>query len=73
MSYHSKTATIVKTKPHIKILMDDPDNRILECALKTKADYIVTGDKHLLSLKNFEGISLISLSDFDEMIKQMNQ
>jgi len=73
LSYHSKTATIVKTKPHIKILMDDPDNRILECALKTKADYIVTGDKHLLSLKNFEGISLISLSDFDEMIKQMNQ
>ncbi|MBI5605407.1 MAG: putative toxin-antitoxin system toxin component, PIN family [Deltaproteobacteria bacterium] len=64
----SKTATIVKTKPHIKVLTDDPDNRILECALKTKADHIVSGDKHLLSLKAFKGISILSLSDFVRMI-----
>ena len=72
LKFISKTATIVKTKPHIKVLMDDPDNRILECVLKTKADYIVTGDKHLLSLKTFEEISVFSLSDFIRMIDQMN-
>jgi uncharacterized protein len=72
LKFISKTATIIKTRPHIKILTDDPDNRILECALKTKADTIVTGDKHLLALKTFEGISILSLSDFVGMINRMN-
>lgn len=72
LKFISKTATIVKTRPHIKVLTDDPDNRILECALKAGADYIVTGDKHLLSLKTFEGISILSLSDFVGMINRMH-
>jgi uncharacterized protein len=69
----SKVALVVKTKPHIRVLKDDPDNRILECALTTKADYIVSGDKHLLSLKSFEKISILSLSDFVRMINFSDQ
>ena len=33
------------------ITQDDPDNRILECALKAGAEYIITGDHHLLNLQ----------------------
>jgi len=66
----SKVATIIKTKPHIHLLADDPDNRILECAMAVKADFIVTGDKHLLSLKHFQNIRILKLSDFLEVLKK---
>jgi len=43
---------------------DEPDNRILECALAAKADVIVTGDQHLLKLKRFPGILVASPREF---------
>jgi putative PIN family toxin of toxin-antitoxin system len=62
-------ASVVKTRPHVHILADEPDNRILECAVAAKADMIVTGDKHLLSLKQFKTISIITLAQFLELLK----
>jgi putative PIN family toxin of toxin-antitoxin system len=64
----SKVATVIKTRPHFHVLDDDPDNRILECAIAVKADFIATGDKHLLSLKHFQNISILKLSDFLEVL-----
>jgi len=46
------------------IKADPDDNRILECAVEAKADAIVTGDAHLLKLKTFRGISIMSPADF---------
>ena len=44
---------------------DEPDNRVLECAVTAKAEFVVSGDKrHLLPLKVFEGIRILSPSDF---------
>lgn len=41
------------------------DNKILEAAQETKADYIISGDKkHLLSLKQFKDIKIISAKQF---------
>lgn len=57
-------AVIVKPQSHLHLLSDDPDNRILECAEEAKADFIVTGDKHLLSLKHFKSTDIITLSNF---------
>ena len=35
----------------IDIIKNDPDdNIILACALKARADYIVSGDKHLIQI-----------------------
>ena len=65
----SKVATVIKTQPHLHLLADDPDNRILECAMAVKADFIVTGDKHLLSLKKSQNISIVKLSDFLEVLE----
>lgn len=59
-----KVATVVRTKPHLHLLVDEPDNRVLECAEVAGADFIVTGDKHLLSLQYFQDSSIIRLSDF---------
>lgn len=60
----SRTATIVRPLRKITVLRDLPDNRILECAVTAQADLVVTGDNHLLKLKEFEGIPILRLADF---------
>ena len=62
----ASVAVITKPPSHVHLLPDEPDNRVLECAEEAKADFIVTGDKHLLSLKHFKSTSIITLSDFIE-------
>ena len=49
------------------VAADPDDNRILECAHASKSEYIVTGDKDLLRLREFEGIQIITLADFLEL------
>jgi uncharacterized protein len=62
--YLSDLAIMVRTTRRIRVLKDEPDNRILECAVAGGADLIVTGDKAMLRLKQFEGIKILSLKEF---------
>lgn len=55
---------VVKPSRKIHALKDMADNKILECAINGKADVIVTGDKEMLKLREFEGIKIISLSEY---------
>jgi len=49
----------------------DDDNRILECALEGKAEYIISGDKrHLLPLGEYEGIRILSPDEFLRLIRK---
>jgi uncharacterized protein len=51
---------VVDPASRIDIVRSDPDdNRILECALEAKADFLVTGDRHLLEIETFRGIEII--------------
>lgn len=60
-----KAAEFVKTKKKLDIVKEDPeDNKVLECALFGKADYIVTGDKHLLKLCKFNNIKILTPIEF---------
>jgi len=63
-------ATVLKTTPCLKVLSDDADNRILECALKAGADFLVTGDKHLLKLRNYGNFEIIKLANFLRILQQ---
>jgi len=58
---------IIATRQRLTLLKDDPDNRILECAVAGRADLIVTGDRELLDLKQFEGIRIVSLRSYLDM------
>jgi len=60
----SRVATVMKPSIKIKLLNDETDNRILECAKASNANLIVTGDKHLLSLKEFDGIGITRIAGF---------
>ncbi len=59
-------AEIVEVSLHIKaISYPDEDNRVLECAVDGKADFIVTRDtRHILPLKEYGGIKVLSPSEF---------
>lgn len=55
----------VKINKQLIVVQDDPDdNKFIECALECKADYIVSGDRHLLNLKEYEGMKIINASEF---------
>ena len=60
----TEMSEMVKPKSTVEVFKDDPDNRILECAEAGQADAIVTGDKKMLLLKQYQGIPLISLRDY---------
>ena len=50
----SELAMVVVPRHRLRVVKDDPDNRILECAIAGRAEAIVTGDKALLALKTFK-------------------
>ena len=62
----SDLALTVKPRRRLRVVADDPDNRILECALAGRAEAIVTGDKALLALREFRAIRLITLRSYLE-------
>lgn len=43
---------------------DEPDNRILECAVEAGSDFIISADKDLLRLGRYAGASIIRVADF---------
>ena len=54
-------AVFVSPKELVAIVEEDPsDDRVLECALAADADLIVSGDEHLLKLRKFCGIPVVS-------------
>lgn len=60
----SDLARTVRPRGRIRALKDDPDNRVLECAIAGRADAIVTGDKALLELKEYRGVRILALRDY---------
>jgi uncharacterized protein len=45
----------------VNVVAEDPDdNAIIECAMSGDASYIITGDPHLLNLKTYQGIQILS-------------
>ena len=56
---------IVNPETKLNVIDDDPDdNIILECAVGGNAELIISGDGHLLDLKEYEGIRILSARDF---------
>ena len=60
----SDIAQLIEPKRKIRMLADEPDNRILECALEGKVNTIVTGDHAILKLERYEGIQIVRLSEY---------
>ena len=50
------------------IATDPDDDRVLECAIEANADYIISGDKHLKDLGNFQGVPILTPRAFLDML-----
>lgn len=60
-----KYAEFVKTISKIEVVAQDPtDNIFIECAWDGKADYLISGDHHLLDLGSYQGIQILKAKDF---------
>ena len=67
LHYFFQQATRIEVTKTVSICRDSKDNMILELAVSGQADVIITGDKDLLDLSAFEGISVLSPTDFIEL------
>lgn len=69
-----RDAIQVKPKRKIEAVREDTsDNKFLECAVECQADYIVTGDKHLQNLSEFEGIKIVNARKFLDILARYKE
>ncbi len=57
-------AQIIHPNSQVIVCKDERDNKVLECAIDGRAEYVISGDLHLLGLKSFKGVKIISVTDF---------
>ena len=56
---------LVQPRIRLNIVKDDPtDNRVIECAKAGRSNFLITNDAHLLTLKEFESIKIVTPKEF---------
>jgi putative PIN family toxin of toxin-antitoxin system len=67
----SRIAEIVEVKSKLKVVKEDAtDDKVVNAALDAQADWIVTGDQHLLKLKEFRGVQIIAVDKALRMLRR---
>ena len=65
----TSNSKMVPDNPRFKVILQDPDDDvILNTAYTGNADYIVTGDKHLLSLEKFKRTKIVNIPQMLEIL-----
>ena len=57
---------MVRPTRRLHVFKNEPDNRVLGCAVAAHAAAIVTGDRQMLAQRNFDSIAIISLRTYLE-------
>jgi putative PIN family toxin of toxin-antitoxin system len=61
----TRVGTVVEPTETIRVIEEDPaDDRVLEAASQGDAEVIVSGDRHLLRLRSWRGITILKASAF---------
>ena len=60
----SELGEVVQPRKTLHVLRDEPDNRILECALTAHAKMTVTSDRAMLDLGEYKGIRIVPPREF---------
>lgn len=60
----SKQALWIEPNELLEVVNDEPDNRYIECAVAGSAEYIVTGDEHLITIEEYQGIVILTPAAF---------
>ena len=60
-----RIAKVVEVETRLNVIREDPsDNKFLECAVDGDADYVVSGDEHLLRIGRYQKIRILSVRQF---------
>ena len=59
-----RSATLIEPTQRLAVVQDESDNRFLECAIEGGADLIVSGDRHLLGVGQYQGIRIVTPAAF---------
>jgi len=71
VAYVFRKSEFVTPIEQFKVVDQDPDdNKFLDAAFVGEVDYLVSGDKHLLEIKEFRQIPIISLREFLDQIER---
>jgi len=64
-----EVATVVETVGNLRVIEDDhDDNVILESAIVGNVDFIISGDEHLLKLKKYEKVMIVTAAEFLNLV-----
>lgn len=69
----ARLSLIVSGKTEIKIVRDPDDDKIIAAAVEGNADYIVSRDRDLLDLKEYQGIKITTPEEFMGMLRAENK
>ena len=66
-------AIITPARSEISVILEDPkDDMFIVAAIEGDAEYIVSGDHHLLDIESFMGVKIISPSVFLQILNSRN-
>lgn len=69
-NFRKQSRYIIPTEP-VTIIQNDPaDNKFLACALAGNAEYIVSGDHHLLDVGEYRGIRVLRPTSFLRLLEK---
>ena len=60
---YAELATVVRATPTPRIAPDPDDDMVLGTALAAMAEFIVTGDRPLMSVRSYQGIDILTVSE----------
>jgi len=61
-------AEVVEPRERLEVCRDPNDNKFFECAVAAGADYIVSEDKDILAIEEYEGIKTVPAAEFTRLI-----
>jgi len=71
MELIEREAVVVANPPRLNVIADDPDdNDVLGVAVAAGADYLVSGDHHLLDLRRYRDIAIVTAREFLTMLNR---
>ena len=61
---------VVNIHSKIDVFRDPDDNKFIECAMDTSCYYVVSGDKDLLTVREYAGIQIVTVVEFLDIMKR---
>jgi putative PIN family toxin of toxin-antitoxin system len=64
---------IIPAQTRVDVCRDPDDNKFISCAIDGQCYYIVSGDKDLLTLKEYSNVKIVTVAEFFELVKAQGQ